>query len=142
MVLIGVRGRPQAVNRKLMLYALSHTPALVLDCSTSANPHAFPFIPVEQFSLVSVIEIELLYLLRDVLKVTPQLAQQCGAQCIIVTTFARLFHYQDEAENQDLLNHIWELVRTLADQYPVFVGIHPKHETQEVAWDTQFGVNA
>jgi len=150
MSLIGITGNARTVNTQLLIYALKNTPAFIIDCANCANPHAF-FPYHDAFDKVFVLEIELIYVLRDVVKQLNHLIKDINPKCIIITTFHRLFHYQNEQENNDLYIHMWELLQEHAQRYSIFIGIAPMHKKyahycdriKEVnEWVTQSGVNA
>jgi hypothetical protein len=124
LVLVGIHG-----NAEILIRAVERAPSLLIDCSNCADAHQlFPFVDEEQLKSIYVIEVELLYLLRDVLKRTDAIARGIGAKCILVTQFSYLFSYNDEDENKNLLEHCWKLLRRLADSYEVIVGIHESYE--------------
>ncbi len=112
-----------------MLFAARHRPSLIIDCANAANPHAlFPEVPMEALHDIYVVELELLYKFRDVLKKAPDIVGSIGAKCVAITTFEGLFHYRDEEENYNIHEHAWELMRELSQHAPVLVGITPKQK--------------
>ncbi len=129
MTLIGIVGNSGSyINHKLLLYAANHSPSLIIDCANSANPHSiYPSISLEKMAQVYVIELELLYKLRDVLLQTPLIIKKKGIKCIIVTTSDHLFHYQDEIENQNIIEHSWELMKDIGKSNLILVGLTPSH---------------
>ncbi|MFH1398832.1 MAG: hypothetical protein ABIG95_01855 [Candidatus Woesearchaeota archaeon] len=123
MTLTGIRGSWGSVNRALLLSAFEQC-SLVLDCANFANPHAlFPHVSQETFDRVFIVEIEMLYKLRDMTKSLATIARQVNAQCVIITTFNHLFNYDDKEENQAVYHHAWKLMKKAAQSCPVFVGI-------------------
>jgi hypothetical protein len=120
MALIGIKA--EQVDSELMLYALSHQPSLVLDCANCADPHRFyPHVSPEQFKGTYIVSVDALYRFRDTVKRAASFADALGAKTIVVTTFDRLFTYHDEAENVDVLGHVWEMLATLGRKYTVVV---------------------
>ncbi|MFH1401216.1 MAG: hypothetical protein ABIH41_06900 [Nanoarchaeota archaeon] len=129
MALIGIKGKDHAVNTWLITYAIRHTPSLVLDCANHANPHCLPIeTPLEALQQTYVVNIDLIYMLRDILLHAPYIARRRGAQCVIITTFRTLFHYSDKDENKDIYEHAWELMAALGEEYDVIVGIRGQEE--------------
>jgi hypothetical protein len=127
MALIGIHGDPKEVNTNVMFTALEREPTLVIDCANGANPHAFyPFVTEEAFHSTYVVEVELIYKLRDVIKQAPKMMRKLGVQSVFVTTFHRLFAYDNDEENQAIYEHTWILLSELATRYTVMVGIHDK----------------
>lgn len=121
MVLVGVW---DCSNTDLLLYALEHTPALVLDCANCANPHAlFPVVDFDKFKRVYVMQVELLYVFRDALKQVARTVIETGAKVIIVTKFSHLIDYDDEEETEDLYEHAWELLEDLGKKHVVIIGV-------------------
>ena len=129
MTLIGIIGNSGSfINHKLLLYAANHTPSLVIDCANAANPHfLYPSVSLEKMSQVYVIELELLYKFRDVLLRVPSLIKNRNIKSVIVTTSNHLFHYQDEIENQNLIEHSWELMKSIGKNNLVLVGLAPSY---------------
>ena len=71
MVLQGIRG--SSANKKLVLYALNNIPNLLIDCSNSANPHAFSSdVDDSKFFGVFVVQAESLYRFRDSIRQIPK----------------------------------------------------------------------
>lgn len=123
MPLVGRTG--DSINTDLLALALSKTPCIVLDAANCANPHLlFPFVEFENFKSVYVVQAEIIYTFRDALKELAQRADEIGTKTIIITTFSRLFHYQNERENEDVYDHSWELMKKVSLNYDVTVGVH------------------
>ncbi len=120
--------RGPEINRKLLLHAVEHAPTLFVDCANCANPHSlFPLIPFEHFRKVYVLEVEMLYKFRDVIKQLPPIATSLNAHCIIISTFGGLFNYDNDEENNEIYLHAWELMRLLSLDYHVIVGVNNKN---------------
>jgi hypothetical protein len=116
MALIAFKGASEAVNQRLLLYAAEHAPSLIIDCANCANPHALPF-----FDGVFVVQSEMLYKFRDTLKHFSAIVRSLVINCVVITTFDRLFNYGNDEENIAVFEHIWELIPCLG--YDVFIGI-------------------
>jgi len=110
------------VDHALVQLALDRAPTLLLDCSTSANAHAH-IAEDQAFHNVYVVEIELIYKLRDVLRETKLLVRRFQPKFIILTTFNRLFNYQDEEENLHIYTQCWNMITELSQEYNVIAGI-------------------
>ena len=125
MVLIGIKGDSASfLNRQLLLYAAKNTPCLVIDCANVANPHSlFPEVDLPVLEKIYVIELELLYKFRDTLLRVPSIMRNIGAKHIVVTTINHLFHYQDELENKNIMDHAWRLLKILSKRYTIVAGI-------------------
>jgi len=124
MALTGIKGSYGSVNLSLLPYALKNTPSLIVDSSNYANPHVlFPFTQPEDMHDVFVVQAELIYKFRDIIKNIDLLVKEIKPKCIIVTVFDRLFHYDDKEENYDVLSHSWELMKKYSRKYDFFVGI-------------------
>ncbi|MCA9404528.1 MAG: hypothetical protein KC897_12140 [Candidatus Omnitrophica bacterium] len=129
-MLIGLVSPTRTINYELLRYAARQAPALVVDCANAADPHRlYPEFPHETLGQIYVIELELLYKFRDILKNAPRYAARVRARTVVVTTCDYLFHYQDPEENRDIHHHCWELMRGLGQTYDVRVGIlaHSEH---------------
>jgi len=127
MALVGLRGKE--ANKELLHFALEHTPSLVVDCANVANPHAFSaYIPVERFMDVFIMEVDLIYTFRDTVKRLRGLVDELGVHHIVITSFNHLFHYDDEEENKNILEHTWEMLSELGEHYEIHVGVHKSYE--------------
>ena len=142
MVLIGIIGNSCSyINHKLLLYAANHTPSLVIDCANAANPHfLYPSVPLEKMSQVYVIELELLYKFRDVLLRVPLFIKNKNIKSVIVTTSDHLFHYQDEIENKNVIEHSWELMKLIGKSNVVLIGLSPSHIKYAKKYCNKIGV--
>ena len=130
MALNVLRGERRAADRKALLYAISRAPALVIDCANCADPHAlFPALSQERLHDVHIIEVDLLYCLRDALLRVREFAEKKGISTVAVTSVGRLFHYHDEAENRNILEHCWELIEGLSMDFDIAV-------SEEGTWGT------
>ncbi len=115
-------------NVKLLKFAARHPPSLVVDCANAADPHKlYPGVTLEQLSKVYVVELELLYKFRDVLLRVPSIMRKIGGDYVVVTTSNHLFHYQNEKENHDILEHAWQILRFLSRRYKIIAGVAPEH---------------
>jgi len=124
MSLRAVVGNHRRLNHELLLYAFENVPCLVVDCANVANPHPFASrFPLELFHKVFVVEVELIYTLRDVLKRVPRHINELGLKCVVITSFNHLFNYQDEHENREIYLHAWELMKEISQSVDVFVGV-------------------
>jgi hypothetical protein len=142
MVLIGVQGSPRSLNKHLLLHAVRNAPCLFIDCANSANLHSlFAVEDLEHLDGVFVMQTELIYTFRDILKMVPAVASQLGVRCVVVTTFNRLFHYSDEVENKDIIEHVWELLRKLSRSMDIYIGITDEGASCDkvIRWDTLSG---
>lgn len=130
MGLVGISGNPRKVNNSIMQLALDNTPCIVLDCVTAADAHKF-FAHTTEDALENawVIEIELLYKLRDALKIVPQWMTEKKCNKLFITCNRHLFHYQDENENRNVYAHIWDLLLQLGWKYDIVVALTP-HSVQ------------
>jgi len=131
MALVGMLGKH--VNQLLLKKAVELRPSFIIDCANCANPHNLFPISEEELSQVFVIEVEVLYMLRDALKNIPETAKKLGVNIIIVTSFHRLFDYGDEKENKDVYEHSWELMNQYSTKYDIIVGIKKDSVHEELA---------
>jgi hypothetical protein len=124
MSLRGIRASRKTANKAAIIYALEHSPALVVDCSNCANIHKFfPDHPQAKFDEVYVLELELLYKYRDTLLQVHNLAVSRGCRTIVVTSATHMMHYGDEGENLEMFTHIWENLQELGRMYDVVVAV-------------------
>jgi len=117
-------------NHRLLLHAIETSPSLFIDCDNCANPHAlFPY-PFEKMSQVYVIQAELIYKFRDILKELPNLLTQLPDKTnnIIISSFNKLMNYQDKEENNNIFDHCWELLEKHGKQLNILIGVHKKQE--------------
>jgi len=126
MGLVGITGT--YADHYVIDRAIQNQPALIIDCANKASPHSFfPHTLPETLHHVYVLEVDLLYAFRDVLKQTKQMSRDLGLSFIAITRFEGLFHYGDEEETAAITNHAWELLQELAQDYTVFVALGRKH---------------
>lgn len=122
MVLTVLRGERRAADRKALLYAISRAPSLVIDCANCADPHAlFPALSQERLNEVHLFEVDQPSCLRDVLLRVREFAREKGIDTVAVTSVSSLFHYHDETENRDILEHCWDLIEGLATDFDIAV---------------------
>jgi hypothetical protein len=138
MVLIGIVGNSgSSVNQFLLMHAAKNIPSLIIDCANAADPHRlYPSVPLERMSRIYVLEVELLYKFRDILVKTPFFMRRFSAKCLVVTTAEHLFHYQDEVENNQVIEHSWELMKEVAREHTVVVGL--KHGSTHFSFAQKF----
>lgn len=106
-----------AKSTKLVQYALEHTPSLILDCANVADPHLYyPYHDETAFEETYVIPIDLLYKFRDSLKSVDDFVVQKNIDVIVVTSYQRLFHYDNDIENELILQHCFDLLEQI-DSY-------------------------
>ena len=144
MTLAALRGSRRIVNTKLLHHAIDHAPSLIIDCANCANPHEiFPYTTMERFAQVYVIVAEAIYRFRDTLLVAADRLEQLEANTLIITTFDRLFTYDDDLELHNITEHAWEIIQHLAETYDVLVGITRKQiAPKEVnTWDIRHGAS-
>lgn len=133
-MLIGLVSPTRTINYELLRYAAQQAPAMVIDCANAADPHRlYPEFSHETLNQIYVVELELLYKFRDILKNAARYADKVRARSVIVTTSDFLFHYQDPEENQNIHHHCWELMRQLGQIYDVRVGVLANSEHLSLA---------
>jgi len=131
MTLIRITGGHNTTNFALMKYACEHTPSLVIDCAGSANPHLlFPSVSADTFYDVHVMQCELLYVFRDILKRLPLLVRQIKPKTIVITSFSHLINYHDNEENDDILEQIWVTLSKLARTHDIFIAVHDERASR------------
>jgi len=109
-------------NFELVLHALKNPPSLILDCANVANPHRFyPYVPYENYRRTYVIAVDAIYRFRDTLKRADKIADSLGVRTIVITSFDKLFNYQDKEENANIIDHCQELIKKLGKEYDVHV---------------------
>lgn len=136
MELIGITGT--YADHYIIDAAIQNQPSLIIDCANKANPHSFfPHTLPEELHHVYVLEVDLLYVFRDVLKQTRHISNKLGASFIAVTRFEGLFHYGDEQENNAIIAHAWELLQELAQDHTVLIALGRKHADQAHQYCTE-----
>lgn len=110
-------------NLQLMNYAVENTPCLVIDCANCANPHALPFLSYEKLSQIYLLEVDLIYVYRDIIRMLRQIAKECNTKKIIITTGV-LFNYQDGYENKKIYEQTWEMLKSMQG-YDILIGLIP-----------------
>lgn len=129
MVLVGVR---KNVDKKLLSYASEHTPSLVIDCGKSLDLIP-PFFPKEDNN-VFFMKADLLYTLKDVLSEAGTIANSLGVKTIVITTFHKLFNFEEILENINIIQQLWELMENLGKDFDVLVGVHPNQESNALRY--------
>lgn len=109
-------------SQELISYALKNTPALIIDCANAADPHTyFPYHNEDSFDNTYILSVDLLYKFRDSLLKTQKFIQEKKIKVIVVTSYSKLFHYNNDLENKMVLNHCYEIMRTLSKKTPVII---------------------
>jgi hypothetical protein len=119
-----VCGRRHNVNEELLRLAAHSIPALIIDGANAADPHRLvSYASPEVCDDIFVLETELIYKLRDAITQLQTLAERSTAEHVYVTTFDKLFNYQDEEENENVYTQVWLLLRRAAINYHITVGV-------------------
>lgn len=99
---------------------------LFIDCDNSCDPHKLMDKHAEEIDTcleqIHVIQAELLYALREHCRHLPQYIEELRPRCIIVTPFHRVYHYQDEKENEAIFDYVWQVLRKCS--IPCYVAGH------------------
>jgi hypothetical protein len=133
-MLTAICGRGRAVNAQLLAEATMNAPNLIIDCANCADPHAIArYSSAEALDDVHIIEVDLIYKFRDVLLALDETVKHIGAKKIIITTFDKLFNYQDKEENTDVYLQIWLLLRRMAATHDIIVGVREASAQEELA---------
>lgn len=123
-MLISYSGDRKSVNRKLLMESFTNTPSLILDCGNAADVHSlFGKIDENLLHKVYVINLEAIYRFRKGLELSPKFVKEFGIKQIVITTISILFSYDNEVENYNILEHCWELMKTISKTTPIKVGI-------------------
>jgi len=116
MALKGVFGDSRRVNFELLREACNNYPSLFIDCNNCANPHLmFGIVSDEALHNVFVVQAESMYRFSTVLKELEDIAEQLNVKRIIISTFDRLFNFQNELENRMMNQNLWEMIKTISD---------------------------
>jgi len=117
-MLIKVKG-----DEVLLKKALQYQPSLLIDCTNCANPHRlYPYATEQELANVLMIPTESLYRFRNAILQLPMLAKTYNVKAILLTSFHKLFDYNDKVENESILNFAWEQLEQLSKDHLVFVG--------------------
>jgi len=83
-------------------------------------------------SQVYIIQAELIYKFRDILKELPNLINQLPDKTnnIIISSFNQLMNYQDKEENNNIFDHCWELLEKHGNHFEILIGVHQKQESR------------
>ena len=124
MALRAVIGPRNTINTSVLNEAAMYPPALVLDCSNCADPYKLVHhVNPDDLEHVHVVEIEMLYKLRHMVEKIPFMLDTLRIGEVYITTFDRLFHYQDEWENYNIYAHTWEILKEIALDYDIVVAV-------------------
>lgn len=107
-------------NDDLIIIALKNPPSLIIDAGNAANPHRF-YNHMENFRSTYVVAVDAIYRFRDTLLHADDMAKKIGAGVIVVTHFDKLFNFQDDMENRDVLEHCREIITRLSGRYDIYV---------------------
>jgi hypothetical protein len=125
-------GERKVVNYQLAEIAAKYRPTLVFDTGNFMNPHKLhPHIPLEQFTQIYVIEIQLLYKFLSALQQHKRIIPE-HTKTICVTSFHMLMNYQNDIENNAVLEQCLEILRTLAKTYRVYIGVQPNTKLHQL----------
>lgn len=95
----------------------------MLDCALTADPHRY-ITHEQRFRELYVLEIEMIYKLRDTLLQLNTIQKNTRYSIIVITAFVQLMNYQDEEENTEIYTHCWEILQNI--RIPVIIGIAKK----------------
>ena len=115
-------------NHKLLWLAAEKAPVLFIDAANCADIHQLRDIPLETLSLIYVLPAESLYRFKPTLRQLPGIARKVGTDKIIISTFTKLFDYDDEEENKDVFETCWRLIYQLSRRFEIVVGVGKGHE--------------
>jgi hypothetical protein len=118
-----LKGSGSSLNQHLLHFAVKSRPSLIIDCSNCADPHAI-YKYANDFEGVYVIEVELLYAFRDVLKVIPKLVRELNTKVIVITAFHYLINYHNDHENKQVAKHCMEIIHELSISHNMVLGLH------------------
>ena len=119
-------------NQSLLLYAIRHRPSLIIDCNNCADPHTiYKHATLEEFENVYVIEVELLYAFRDVLKALPRFIHELKVSCVVITAFHYLINYHNKHENKEVARHCFEIIESLSKNHNIILGMQDGTHSQE-----------
>lgn len=122
-----VYGEEGHADDRLIAHAIRNAPSLILDCSNSVNPKRFYHLMPDEslFASASVIQIEVIYSLRDALLELESTLEKSGMKSLVITNFDHLFHYSWEEENEAVMRHSWEIIERISKSIDVFTSISP-----------------
>ncbi|MGM5488833.1 MAG: hypothetical protein ACQESG_07840 [Nanobdellota archaeon] len=129
--------------KNVIFRAGERLPSMIIDCANAADPHTlYPYVPLESMDQIFVVEVELLYKFRDVVKALPPFLHEKAIQRVLIIT-GHLFNYQDERENYYVLRHAWELIHKISREVEVLATVQPGSLHHKFAkWDIQQQANA
>ena len=110
---IYIKGPRKKTNTILLEKAVQFQPSLLIDCSRAANPYRLRGVGPEDFQHVYVIEVEMLYKLRDVVDSIPCIIHEKNIRTVVITDWSSVFHYQNEYENRILRKRIHTKIDSL-----------------------------
>ena len=120
MAALGIVGNRREVDRMLVQEGLKE-PCLFIDCSNCTDPHKVACADEQSLRNFYVIPAESLYRFRPTLDKIEEIAKTLQVQRVIISTFSRLFNYDDKEENKDVYEYAWNIFSSL--ELPVLVGI-------------------
>lgn len=121
MVLVGIR---EDANKKLLDFALEHTPSVVIAC---ANTQLLPF-SFDNLRDIIVIETDILYTFKEAIEEAKTIAHTLGAKDIFVNAFDTACEKEEVKSNKKLVQEAWEEMQALGKHFNVFVGVNKNQE--------------
>ena len=115
----------------LLEFACVNRPSLIIDCGNIADPHRI-IEHADHFHDIYVIEVQMLYMLRDVLREYRSIVG--NYKVIVLTPFRHLMHYQDSEENEHIIEHAKELLEDLGRRTTVVSAMDVGVQVEDV-WD-------
>jgi phosphopantetheine adenylyltransferase len=97
-------------NKEILNHAFKYKNCLVIDCANIMDPHRLGLTQEELFHIY-VLEVEMLYKFRDVLKNLNNYIKDCNASLVAITRINHLMNYQNEEENKQVYIQCLELIK-------------------------------
>jgi hypothetical protein len=133
MSLKGLKGRRPGVNERLFCLALNSTPAIMVDPGNSANVHSLHDTPIPNLQNLFVVPAESLYRFKPTLLSLPQMSSRLGTGRIFISTFTKLFNYDDEDENRDIFRFAWTVIKRISLRFEVTVAVEEGTLHEQIA---------
>jgi hypothetical protein len=122
-MLFCIVGDFKTINRQLIMLALDNTPAVLIDPANFADIHRFKDFDILQYANLYVLEVDSLYRFIPTLKKLSKLARQFNTKNIFITSFTKLFNYDNPDEDRDVYVHAWEIISNTASDHDIYVAV-------------------
>lgn len=107
----------------IISYAFEKVPAIIIDTANVADIHRYRDRNIEEYAGLYVLQIDSLYRFIPTLRQLNKLSKKFATKNIFITTFTKLFNYDNPIEDIDIFIYAWELISNHALDKDIYVAV-------------------